>query len=333
VKLKNKELVNFASYISLTIIMELPQEITRRPSFTTLYKETIIKVAENNSNVLITGETGTGKGVIAKLIHDLSKRKNKPFVKINLTAITDTLMESELFGHEKGAFTGAIERRKGKFESAHEGTVFLDEIGEISPFLQVKILNVIQDKEFTRLGGNETIKCDFRLICATNQNLLEKIKDKSFREDLYYRINVHNIEIPPLREHTKDINILTDYFIDKYCTSDMEKIKNKALAIPILKEYDWPGNVRQLENTIEEAVNLSDNGSINIDRLIQKVEKLKKELSLNKTNSLKDKVEAYEWALIIEALKNEKGNKSRTAKRLGMARNTLNNKMKKYYFM
>jgi Nif-specific regulatory protein len=228
----------------------------------------IEQVADSNATILLRGESGTGKDLAAHAIHYNSPRADKPFVKVNCTAMPETLLESELFGHEKGAFTGAVERRIGRFEKAHGGTIFLDEIGDFPPSLQVKLLRVIQFKEFERVGSVETIKTNVRIIVATHKNLEEQIKEGLFREDLYYRINVFPIYLPPLREHKEDIMLLADHFLEKYAAENNKNITRISTpAIEMLTRYHWPGNVRELENCIERAVLLCDGDVIRSEHL------------------------------------------------------------------
>ncbi len=228
----------------------------------------IKSVAQSNSSVIIYGESGTGKELTAKAIHSNSPRKYFPMVTVHCGALTENLLESELFGHEKGAFTGATFNRKGRFEMADGGTIFLDEIGTISPKMQIELMRVLESKTFVRVGGNKEIKSDFRVICATNKDLKQMVDEGTFREDLYYRLNVININIPPLRERTEDIPILVDYFIKKFCTSmsrDIIEIEEKALDS--LKEFDFPGNVRELENMIERAIVVGNSNKIKLNDL------------------------------------------------------------------
>ncbi|MBW1974317.1 MAG: sigma 54-interacting transcriptional regulator [Deltaproteobacteria bacterium] len=230
--------------------------------------DTIEKIAPSKATVLITGESGTGKELIARAIHFNSPRRDKAFVSINCGAIPETLLESELFGHEKGAFTGAVQRRKGRFEIAHRGTVFLDEVSEMSPYLQVKLLRILQEMEFERVGGTDTIHVDVRVIAASNRDLKEEIKKGRFREDLYYRLNVVHVHVPPLRERKEDIPLLVRHFLDKYGTeSGIENIRIARDALKCLMDYDWPGNVRELENVIERAVVLCSGSEITINDL------------------------------------------------------------------
>lgn len=230
--------------------------------------ELVHSVAKTDTTVLIRGESGTGKELIAKAIHINSNRKYSPIITLNCGALSESLLESELFGHEKGAFTGAQFRRKGKFEMADGGTIFLDEIGSISPRMQVELLRVLETKRFSRVGGNEMLKSDFRVITATNEPLEELVKANKFREDLYYRLNVFTIIIPPLRERRNDIPLLVEFFIQKFSKAMNKKIKKISNeALEFLKNYDWPGNVRELENAIERAMVVGKSDTINIDDL------------------------------------------------------------------
>jgi len=227
-----------------------------------IYK-TIGRIAESKATVLVQGESGTGKELVANAVHYNSLRKNGPFIKMNCAALPETLLESELFGHEKGSFTGAVTARRGKFEAAHGGTIFLDEIGEMSPVLQSKLLRILQDQTFDRIGGNQSITVDVRVIAATNKNLEEEVKKGNFREDLYYRLNVVFIQIPPLRNRKEDIIPLIEYFLRKYSSEvKSETIGISKAVVDILLNYDWPGNVRELENVIERSVVFSGGKTI-----------------------------------------------------------------------
>jgi DNA-binding NtrC family response regulator len=283
-------------------------------------------VAQTDTTVLILGESGTGKELVAKAIHLNSKRKYFPLVTVNCGALPESLLESELFGHEKGAFTGAHYRRKGKFEMANGGTIFLDEIGTISNKVQVELLRVIETKQFTRVGGSETISSDFRVIAATNENLEQLVKEGRFREDLFYRLNVFNIQIPPLRERVDDIPLLADYFLKKYTTSMNKKITGISQeAMNFMLRYKWPGNVRELENAIERAVVICRTDKIQLEDLPFKI-------SNNLLyNDLEDKsLSEVEKRHIALVLKENNWNISKSAEDLKIDRVTLYNKIKKY---
>jgi Nif-specific regulatory protein len=241
--------------------------IGESPKMKQVYK-VVERIAESNVTVLVRGETGTGKELVAAAIHKRSKRKEEPFVKLNCAAITDTLIESELFGHEKGAFTDAKEARKGRFELADGGTLFLDEIGDISASAQVKLLRVLQEREFERVGGSKTIKVNVRLVAATNRNLEEMVKNGTFREDLYYRLNVIPIDLPPLRERGDDIALLVNFFLQKSMNNHKKRVVITDEAMEILCQYTWPGNVRELENTVERIVLMGSEEGISADEML-----------------------------------------------------------------
>ena len=276
----------------------------------------ISQVSRSNATVLIRGESGTGKELVANSIHYNSFRAKQHFVKVNCAALPSNLIESELFGHEKGAFTGAVRQKLGKFELADKGTLFLDEIGSIDPDVQVKLLRILQEKEFERVGGHKTIKSDVRIIAATNKNLEEAIEDETFRGDLYYRLNVFPIYIPPLRERKTDILLLADFFLDKYAGANNKKIKRFSTpAIDMLMSYHWPGNVRELENCIERAVLLCEEGVIHSYHLPPTLQTGVESNTLP-ARSLEDAVANLEKEMIIDALKNNRGNISLAAKML-----------------
>ena len=293
------------------------------------------QIADSKSTALIMGDSGTGKELISRAIHYNSNRKNYPFVTINCAAIPDTLIESELFGHEKGAFTNAIERKLGRFEVAHQGTLFLDEIGELSLATQAKILRFLEEKEFNRVGGSKTIKVDVRLITATNKNLNQLIKNGSFREDLYYRINVIPIVIPPLKERKEDIPILIDHFINKFSVENNKNVKGISKeALELLMQYEWPGNVRELENLVERVIALTFNEYIQLNELplsfknIPKINGLKESILDGKVSFLQAE-EEFEREVILDALKKTNYIQSRAAEILGISRRILKYKMDK----
>jgi len=292
------------------------------------------RVAASNSTVLIQGESGTGKELIARAIHYNSLRKDKPFVAIDCSILPETLLESELFGHVRGAFTGAMKAKKGLFEEANGGTIFLDEIGNISLPIQAKLLRVLQEREIKPLGSTETIKVDVRIIAATNTDLKELVASGAFREDLYYRIAVIPIVLPPLRERKEDIPLLVDCFLEKFSKENnkpLKRITPKALAL--LTEYDWPGNVRELENIIERAVLVSDSEEIDESCFPSEIRRLGDE-SVSLNISLKGEVNKVKGSVEIEAIKKALalcgGNKTLAAKKLGISRSSLYNKLKEY---
>ncbi len=274
----------------------------------------ISQVSKSNATVLIRGESGTGKELVANSIHYNSHREKNPFIKVNCAALPATLIESELFGHEKGAFTGAIKQKIGKFELAHKGTIFLDEIGSINLEVQANLLRILQEKEFERVGGQRTIKTDVRIIAATNKNLERSVEEETFRGDLYYRLNVFPIYLPPLRERKTDILLLADFFLEKYAAENAKDIKRFSTpAIDMLMEYHWPGNVRELENCIERAVLLCDEGVIHSYHLPPTLQ-TGKESDTIPTLSLEDAVANLEREMIIDSLKNTRGNITVAAK-------------------
>jgi Nif-specific regulatory protein len=288
------------------------------------------QVAESNATVLIRGESGTGKDLVAHAIHYNSLRAPKPFVKVNCTALPETLLESELFGHEKGAFTGATERKIGRFERATGGTIFLDEIGDFSMALQVKLLRVIQFKEFERVGGTETIKSNVRIIVATHKDLEQEIKNRLFREDLYYRINVFPIFMPPLRERKDDIILLADHFLEQYARENNKAISRISTpAINMLTSYHWPGNVRELENAIERAVLVCDADVIRSQHLPPSLQMASADEPRGRMN-LTEAIENQERELIIDALKRVGGQQRKAAVDLGVTERILGYKIKKY---
>jgi Nif-specific regulatory protein len=293
----------------------------------------IEQVANSNATVLIRGESGTGKDLVAHAIHYNSMRADKPFIKVNCTALPELLLESELFGHEKGAFTGATHRKLGRFELASGGTIFLDEIGDFSLNLQVKLLRVIQFREFERVGGTETIRSNVRIVVATNKNLEENIKSGLFREDLYYRINVFPIFMPPLRDRKDDIMLLADFFLEKYARENGKKINRISTpAIEMLTSYHWPGNVRELENCIERAVLLCNEDVIRSDHLPPSLQMVQKTPSRDGL-TLPERVANLEKEMIVDALKKTGGRQRQAAKELGITERMLGYKMRKYHIL
>lgn len=292
------------------------------------------RAAPSKATVLITGESGTGKELVARAIHFASPRKNKPFLAVNCAALSGNLLESELFGHEKGAFTGADRQRKGRFETADQGTLFIDEVGEIPLGIQVKLLRVLQEQTFERVGGSETMKVNVRIVAATNRNLEEMIEAGNFREDLYYRLNVVRLNIPPLRKRKSDIPPLVDYFLKKYTRENSKEIDGISKeAMDQLMKYDFPGNVRELENIIEQAVVLNRGGLLVSKDLPLTVRGAREEA--RKKNQLEDgtfieRVEAFEKELIDEALEAAQGVQTKAAKMLGITERHLRYKLKKY---
>jgi transcriptional regulator with PAS, ATPase and Fis domain len=287
--------------------------------------ELISDISNTDSTVLIQGESGTGKELIARAIHFNSHRKNKPFVVANCSAYSQNLLESELFGHEKGSFTGAIRRKTGRFELAHSGTIFLDEIGEVSSPTQILLLRVLQDHRFERVGGEETLEVDVRVIAATNKNLMEEIKKGAFREDLYYRLNVIPIFVPPLRERKDDIPQLASHFLQKFNQEKGKEVTNISPEVmEILLAHSWPGNVRELENVIEHAIIIAKRGKIILKDLPQYL--LQMPSQTQQVLSLQD----HEKNLIIKTLEETNWNKHQTAKRLNITRSTLYGKIRRY---
>jgi len=287
--------------------------------------ELIKVVGKSNATVLITGESGTGKELVARATHSQSSRHNKPFIAVSCAALPESLLESELFGHEKGSFTGAYTQKKGKFEFAHGGTIFLDEVGEMSANIQVHLLRVLEEKEFTRVGGNEPIRVDLRVISATNKDLRKAIEKQEFREDLYYRLNVVNIELPPLRERKEDIPLLAEHFLNKFAADNRKEVTGFSPdAMEFLLGYDWPGNVRELENAIERAVILAKDSLITVADLPQE------NLSLVRLASTGKNLKEVEKNHVLNVLRKTGGNYSEAARILGISRMTLYNKAKEY---
>jgi len=290
----------------------------------------IDKISRTNATALILGESGVGKELVANAIHFKSMRNGKPFIKFNCAALPESIVESELFGHERGAFTGAATQRRGRFELADSGTIFLDEVGELSLPIQAKLLRIIQEKEFERLGGSKTIKTDVRIIAATNRNLEDQIRQGSFREDLFYRLNIFPITVPALRERKTDILLLADYFVEKFNTLNQKGIRRiSTTAIDMLMRYHWPGNVRELQNCIERAVILSEDNVIHGYHLPPSLQTAESS-GTPYTGDLQQKLDAIEREMIIEALKRTKGNMTKAADQLGLSDRIMGLRMKKF---
>lgn len=294
----------------------------------------INQVASNDSTCLIQGESGTGKELVARELHYGSSRKNQPFVKVNCGALNDNLLESELFGHEKGAFTGAVKRKKGRFELAHKGTLFLDEIGDISQAMQVKLLRVLQEGEFERVGGEETIDVDVRIVAATNKNLEKMIYEDKFREDLFYRLSIIPITVPPLRERKDDIPLLANYFLNKYSTNpNAPKKMFEEDSLKILEAYSWPGNIRELQNIVERLSVISPNEIISADLVNNQLNRNSNFHDNFDKLPLEEAVFSFEKNLISQAMKKCDGVKNRAAKMLGISTSVLYYKLEKFGFM
>jgi two-component system NtrC family response regulator len=298
--------------------------------------EMIAKAAPTRSTVLITGESGTGKELFAKAIHYASPRKDAAFISVNCMALASGVLESELFGHEKGSFTGAVARKRGRFEMAHQGTIFLDEIGELSPELQVKLLRVLQERKFERVGGSEPVEVDIRILAATNRNLAEAVAAGTFREDLYYRLNVVHIETPPLRERREDIPILAAHFLTRYSGENNKVFRGfSPEAMDYLTAYEWPGNVRQLQNVVERCVVLAASDVVQVEDLPTEIRdeesQYKSAVDLLPTSiNLNDTLEKIEVALIRRALARSNFVQVKAAEMLEISKSLLQYKLKKY---
>ncbi|MBT0665980.1 sigma-54 dependent transcriptional regulator [Geobacter pelophilus] len=301
-------------------------------------REQIRLVAPSSASVLITGENGTGKELVARAVHFQSNRSSKPFMEINCAAIPDELIESELFGHEKGAFTGAVSQKKGKFDLADGGTIFLDEIGDMSLRTQAKVLRVLQERKFERVGGTRTIEVDVRIVAATNKVLEEEIKQGAFREDLFYRLNVVPFTVPPLRERKDDIPLLIEHFLDLFCRKEgRERIEIQSDAVDLMKCYNWPGNIRELKNIVERLVIMSLGRSIGVDQLPDyfrdhevSADAAAKLEGLAGTNSLRSAREEFEKEFILQKLEEFGWNISKTAEAIALERTNLHRKIKSY---
>jgi DNA-binding NtrC family response regulator len=292
--------------------------------------ETVQQVAPTRTTVLITGETGTGKELIAKAVHNLSSRKNGPFIAVHAAALPSTLLESELFGHEKGAFTGAVERRVGRFELADGGTLFLDEIGELEPLMQVKLLRVLEERAFERVGGAKTLQVDVRLVAATNRDLKKLVNEGKFRDDLFYRLSVVAVNLPPLRERRDDIPLLVKAFLDEFNRENGKQVRElTSEALNLLLAYDWPGNVRELRNVVEQMVVLARADRLTVRDVPPQV---RGGADLTKISVVRTgmTVEEAERQLIMQALKETDGNRTKAAQKIGISRRTLHRKLKEY---
>jgi len=291
-------------------------------------RDIIQKVAETKSTILIQGETGTGKQVLARAIHNLSPRKDKPFVYVNCVALSEQLLESDLFGHEKGAFTGAYQRKKGRLENAHTGTVFLDEIGDITPVIQTKFLHFLESGEFERVGGTQTLKVDTRIIAATNRDLTQGVTEKKFREDLFFRLNVISITVPPLRRRKEDIPTLASHFLQKFSREMKKRIASiNPATLEIFLTYHWPGNIRELQNVLERAVVLAPSDTITPDLLPPQLSHKGKE-EISPGIPLEEALKKFKREFISQTLSLTKNNQSQAAKLLGIQRTYLNRLIK-----
>lgn len=308
---------------------KLSKTIIGKSEKLTKMMSTIEQVAPTKATVLITGESGVGKELVADALHSLSDRKDGPFIKVHCASLSANLLESELFGHEKGSFTGAVSQKKGRFELANGGTIFLDEIGEIDANTQVKILRVLQEREFERVGGTQTIHTDVRVVAATNRNLEEEVKKGNFREDLYYRLNVVHIEVPPLRERKEDIPLLLNSFLNEFNSENSKNIEGfTPQARKLLCSYSWPGNIRQLRNSIESAVVLSRGKLIDVEDLPEQVVNHENESELSIKVGLS--LDEAERLFIISTLDYCGGNKTKASEMLKIGRKTLHRKLEEY---
>jgi DNA-binding NtrC family response regulator len=328
----DKENISIRSEVLQKEVKNIKNRLESKSASMNKVIDMIKQISDTKSTVMLYGETGTGKEVAAQTLHNFSSRSDKPFIKVNCAAIPENLLESELFGYEKGAFTGAVIRKPGKFELAAGGSIFLDEIGDISLGVQVKLLRILQEKEFERLGGTKTIKVDVRIIAATNKNLEELVKEGSFREDLYYRLNVVPINMPPLRERKEDIPMLVESFLNK--SSDIsgkppKKISNEASAR--LMTYKWPGNIRELQNIIERCVVITPRDIIGVEDLPLNIRHFQENLETDEEISkLEEVLDDAEREVIIKVLKENDGNRTKASEVLGISRRSLHRKIIKY---
>ncbi|HEB0565235.1 TPA: sigma 54-interacting transcriptional regulator [Escherichia coli] len=309
--------------------------LTNSPAMMDICKDTA-KIALSQASVLISGESGTGKELIARAIHYNSRRAKGPFIKVNCAALPESLLESELFGHEKGAFTGAQTLRQGLFERANEGTLLLDEIGEMPLVLQAKLLRILQEREFERIGGHQTIKVDIRIIAATNRDLQAMVKEGTFREDLFYRLNVIHLILPPLRDRREDISLLANHFLQKFSSENQRDIIDiDPMAMSLLTAWSWPGNIRELSNVIERAVVMNSGPIIFSEDLPPQIRQPVCNAGEAKTapvgeRNLKEEIKRVEKRIIMEVLEQQEGNRTRTALMLGISRRALMYKLQEY---
>ncbi len=337
--LEQERILSENEYLKTTLSTQLGTLIGRSQVMQEIYKF-IMKVAPGNAPVMILGESGTGKELVAREIHNHSSRAKRPFIPINSAALAEGVLESEMFGHEKGAFTGAIASKKGLVEQADGGTLFLDEIGDLGFNLQAKLLRFLQEKEFKRVGGLQTLKVDVRVLAATHQDLQRKITANQFRQDLYYRLNVITISLPSLREHPEDLPDLIDHFCRKYCEALHKTVQFPKEVLDILATYHWPGNIRELKNVIERAVVLAEGPSVRREELPREIwqRPLQKELAspsdiplhLDATQPLDKRLERLEQEIIKRTLEECHGNQTQAAKKLGLKRSSLQYKIQKY---
>ncbi len=337
--LEQKRILIENEYLKTTLSTHFGTLVGRSQSMQEIYK-LIIKVAPGNAPVMILGESGTGKELVAREIHKNSRRANRPFITINSAALAEGILESEMFGHEKGAFTGAIASKKGLVELADGGTLFLDEIGDLGLNLQAKLLRFLQEKEFKRVGGLQTLKVDVRILAATHQNLQKKIALNQFRQDLYYRLNVIMISLPALQEHLEDLPDLIDHFCRKYCETLHKSVQFPKEILDVLADYHWPGNIRELENVIERAVVLAEGPVVRREDLPREIWQRPPQkdspppvgtpLPLDSTLPLDKRLEFLEQEIIKRTLEECQGNQTQAAKKLGLKRSSLQYKMQKY---
>jgi Nif-specific regulatory protein len=311
-------------------VFEYANMVGASPAMRLIYEE-VAQVSRTNATTLIRGESGTGKELVACAIHHNSDRAQQPLIKVNCAALPETLFESELFGHERGAYTGAHARRRGRFELAEGGTLFLDEIGELSPPMQAKLLRVLQSREFERVGGTDTLRTDARVIAATNRDLEERVRSGAFRQDLYYRLNVFSITVPPLRGRRADIWTLAEYFVTKYGVEHRRNVTRiSSRALDLLSEHAWPGNVRELENAIERAVVVCDGFVIQPEHLPAALRSPERAQPAPRPSTLREAVAALEMKMLADALREARGNCAKAARELGITERVVRYKAQLY---